>query len=268
APKFSTKQKSAYRANTEMQLFCEEQGHFITAFFKESRNLSEEFPELTQPDLARLLFVATYAAYPDNGESFSYLKHNNGIYINKKTLDQLLGMSRNPFNAFYNKLIDCGILEEVEGKLAINPRYFVRGDIKKVREFTSGLAHTRVFRGTIRNLYQIYNGRQIKKLGLIYAVLPHINLKTNIVAHNPLETTTAYIEPMTLGTLADKLGYKDANKLKQAMRATRLEDQPVFQFVEDDTDARKKKVIVNPRVLFASNTESLEAVIAMFNKAR
>jgi hypothetical protein len=264
-PVYSEEQKRSYRGITELQMHSDEHGGFIIAFFEQSITMSERIPGLLQSDLARLLFLATYTSYPTRGDTYGYLRHDNGNYISKKGLFGLLKMSRSKFEEFYGKLTKNQIIDEVEDKLAVNPTYFYRGDFSKVKSIADDMQRTRVFRKTVRELYHEYNGRKIKQLGLIYAVLPFIHFKYNILSHNPGEQSSNHVKPMRLGELADKLGYSKATKLKEALREIRFDKKPVFQFVEDESDTRKKKIIVNPAVVFASNNEGLEAIKVLFN---
>lgn len=103
------------------------------------------------------------------------------------------------------------------------------------------------------------------RLSLIYAVLPFVNKNFNIIAHNPDEQDPNYVKPMRLGELADKLGYAKVSALKTALKSIRYEGKAVFQFVEDDADNRKRKIIVNPSVIYGSNGQQLDAIKALFN---
>lgn len=264
-PVYSDKQKKSMKAISELQKHHEEHGGFITAFFEQSKTMSERLPSLTQSDMARLLFIATYTSYSDREHSYGFLKHDNGHYISKKGLFELLKMSRNKFDEFYKKLNDNEILVESDGNLAISPVYFYRGDLAKVKTQTDDMQRTRVFRKTIRELYAEYNGRTIKQLGLIYAILPFVHFKYNIIAFNPDEQVGDYVKPMRLGDLADRLGYSKVSALKSAMRAIRHKGKPVFLFLEDEADNRKRKIIVNPAVVFASSNDSLEDIKVYFN---
>ncbi|QNG60330.1 hypothetical protein H4O14_02025 [Bacillus sp. PAMC26568] len=265
SPVYSENQKRSIKGITELQKHHEEHGGFITAFFEQSKTMSERFPELTQSDMARVLFLATYTSYSDRDNSHGYLKHDNGRYISKKGLFELLKMSRNKFDEFYKKINANEIIVEHDGNLAVNPVYFYRGDLSKVKAISNDLQRTRIFRKTVRELYGEYSDRKIKQLGLIYAVLPFIHFKFNVLAYNPDEHVADYVKPMRLGDLADKLGYAKASALKAALRAIRYEGKAVFQFVEDEADCRKRKIIVNPAVVFASSNDSLEAIKVLFN---
>lgn len=265
SPVYSDDQKRSLRSMSEFQKHNDEHGGFFIAFFEQSKTMLAQLPELTQSDLARILYLATYTSYPDRDSFYGYLRHDNGHYITKKGMFDLLKMSRNKFNEFYSKVTENGIIEDDGDRIAVNPTYFYRGDFAKVRPIVNDMQRTRVFRKSVRELYHEYNGRQIKQLGLIYAVMPFIHFKYNILSHNPDERVGDYVKPMRLGELADRLGYAKASALKTALRAVRFEGKPVFLFLEDEADSRKRKIIVNPSVVFASNNDSLEEIKVLFN---
>jgi hypothetical protein len=260
-PKFSESQKKAFHDNSELSMFAKENDGFILAFYEFGRTLTEQFNgQFNLAELARIHFIATYQNYQDD-----YLRFDNQHYVDKKALKELLQLSRNKFSEFYSKLIANNILTEEGGKLMMNTTYFYRGDLKPIKSQVKDLQHMRMFRQAIRELYGEFTGRKASQLGLLYAVMPFVNFRYNIIAHNPGESVSDHVKPMRLGELADKVGYKDVKKLRTAMRGIRFDNKPAFLFVEDENDLRSRKIIVNPRIMFASNNESLDAIKALFN---
>lgn len=232
-------------------------GGYVFAFFNACKPMLEEFPEFNQSDLARLMFIGTYVAW-ETGQ----LKHDNGVPIDKKTLAKLVGISRNKFAEFYAKALQSDIMQEEDEAIYVNPGYFYRGRLANVKELTKSFQYTRLFRKTVRELYHMYNGRTIKQLALIYAVLPFVNFKYNIISLNPDESNYDLVQPMDLDSLAKELDYQSSKKLSTALRGIKYEGQPVFGFF--DASGRKKKVVVNPRVVYAGDGKSLEAIRILF----
>lgn len=265
-PVLSENQNYAYKNLSKLDQHHEENGGFVSAFYEQQKPMVEQLPTLTQSDYARLIYISTYTGYPERGNVFGYLRYDNQYYIDKNGLFKLLDMSMNKFNEFYKKVTELKILEETDdGKIIMNPFYFYRGDYKEIDDIIANRQHIRMYRKTIRELYRQCPKRQIKRLGLIYAVLPYINPNFNIIAHNPDEKDVNFLKPMRLGELADKLGYANADTLKRALRSIRFDRKPVFQFIEDEPDNRKRKIIVNPSVVFGGNGEVLDEIKAMFN---
>ncbi|GAA0427284.1 hypothetical protein GCM10008934_16340 [Virgibacillus salarius] len=256
----TNQQVTAKRAIENLAQHQTDHGGFFFAYYEACKSMSDRFPQLTQSDLARLMFVGTYLSWETN-----HLVYDNGRPINKRALGELLGMrSRNKYSEFYRKLIDNEIIYEQKSGLVMNATVFYRGTDKKASIDAKKMQYTRLFRKTIRELYAMFSGRSIKKLGVLYAVLPYINFNYNIVSKNPTEVQSEKIEPMPVSELADKLGYSDARKLMPVLREIKYEGKPVFGFFETDGDARKKKIVVNPSVVYAGNGKRLDAIKILF----
>lgn len=247
----------------ELTTHQSENGGFVFAFFKQARSIADRFPTLTQADMARLLFIGTYVAWQTGRLQFG----NNGNPITKKRLQELCGMSRPRFSEFYKRLESEGIITEdaATKDLYINASVIYRGDIKEIGADISDLEYTRVFRSTVRRLYEEFGGRKLKQLGLIYSILPFINVQTNIVAYNPEERDSERLRPMNVSKLAMVLEYEDPQKLKTALNALKVGDKPVLLFAEDPHNRREKRIVVNPKVVFGGNNDALRAINALFN---
>lgn len=260
-PKLTQKQIDWHKEKEAMEKFEEDNGGFVFAFFRQSRMLEERFSSLNSQDMVRLMFIGSYTSWKDG-----CLKYENGRHIKKGGLHELLKMSRNRFNAFYNRLTDEGIIvANGDGELFMNPSVFYRGSIKEYAYKTDDLQYTRMFRKTVRDLYEAYNGRSLGQLALVYAVMPFVNFKTNIVAFNPEETDEKNVRPMPLEKLAILLGYASVKKLKPALNRVKIDDQPVFGFFENPHDRRSIRTVVNPRAIFGAGAKELSAISALFN---
>jgi hypothetical protein len=253
-------QREALQAVDELTTHEIENGKFVFAFFESCKTMGDLYPSLTQADLARLMFVGTYTGYRTGR-----LQHDNGTAIGKKALEKLIGISRNKFAEFYRKLITDNILQEVDDEIYVNPGVFYRGSVKEVGYRLDEYRHTRLFRKTVRDLYVKYTGRETAQLAIVYAVLPFLNFDTNVVCFNPKETNDDEIHPMNLENLAALLNYKDTHKLKRALESVKIDGQPVFWLPQNVHDKRQRRIIVNPRVVFAGNAESLRAIKVLFN---
>lgn len=252
-------------AMNDLEEHFTENGGFVFAFFKQARTIVERFPSLSQADTARLLFIGTFVAWGNGRLQFG----NNGNAITRKRLQELCGMSRNKFATFFKRLESEGILREdaATKDLFMNPTVFHRGEIKTFAQDVAGLEHTRIFRSTVRRLYEEFDGKRLTQLGLLYTVLPFINVQTNTIAYNPDERDIERVQPMTLRHLAMALGYENPQKLKTAMNAVKVDGRPAFLFYEDADNRREKRTIVNPKVVFGGNTEGLAHINLMFKQA-
>ncbi|PBB05745.1 hypothetical protein [Salimicrobium humidisoli] len=237
----------------------EENGGFVFAYYEACKQMNERFPDLNQADLASLMFIGVHMSFGTN-----LIVHANGKKLDKKGLGELLGMSRNKFSQFYRKLKANGILHETDAGLMMSPEVFYRGHAKDASKSTEALQHTRMYRKTIKDLYGQFDARSMKKLGLVYSVLPYVNFRVNVVCKNPVTNNPDELNAMTIGELAEAIGYQSARKLSQSLREVKYNGQSVFKLVEDDGDARSKYIIVNPSVVYAGSGEALEGLRVLF----
>jgi AraC-like DNA-binding protein len=251
-------QKEGARIREELAAHEKEHGGFIYAFFTACTQMSDRLSFLQQGDLARLMFIGSYVSWETN-----HLVYDNGRPINKRQLGELLGMSRSKYSEFYKKLTENEVIAETNEGLVMNPELFYRGRTAKIKTIVKTYEYTRLFRKTVRDLYATYNGRSIKKLALIYAVLPYVNFNHNIVSENPNEVKDEKIIPMTVTTLARRLGYSDTAKFTAALNSVTYKGQRVFGLFEMG-DKRKRKVVVNPAAFYAGNGKHLAYIKLLF----
>lgn len=237
-------------------------GEFIFAFFEKLTTVEGRFPSLTKPDVARLMYIATFISWEENR-----LQAPNGRHhYTKKDVEGLVDMSSRRFREFFNRLEGENIISETDtGELFIDPTIFYRGQLRNHEYDMADFNHTRLFRKTVRELYGEFKGRRLAQLAVIYSVLPFLNFSTNIVSYNPDETSEDLIRPMELSKLATLTGYKDDKAMKRSLNNIKLDGKPVFGFFENPHDRRTFRTVVNPRVVFAGNGESLRVIRALFN---
>lgn len=260
--KTSDSQVRALKAKDAMNAHSIENGKYIHVFFEKSRLLQERFPSLTPQDIARLLFIGTYTQW-ETGR----LQTDDGKKLLKKPdVRELIGLSPKRFNQLYNRYKDEEILLEGEGgALYISATVIYRGKISKLGNLIDGFDYTRVFKKTVRELYAQFNGRKLGQLAIVYSIIPFLNFNSNLICFNPEETVTDEVTPMNISELADLLGYENKAKFKTTLNGIKVGDDPMFTFIEDPYNRREKRIIVNPRIVFAGNGEALEQVKTYFN---
>lgn len=260
--KTTDKQVRGLQAVDELSTHEIENGGFIFAFFKQLTTIEKRFPTLTKQDTARLMYLGTFVAWESNR-----LQSDNGKkHYTKKDLEGLVDMSTKRFNELFKRLENEDIIRELKtGEIYMNPTVFYRGSLRNHEYDITDLEYTRMFRNTVRDLYKEFKGRRLAQLAVIYSVIPFLNLHYNIVCHNPNETSEELVKPMDLGELAELLGYVDASSLKRSLNRIKVDGKPVFGFFENIHDRRTFRIVVNPRVVFAGNGESLKAIKVLFN---
>lgn len=260
--KTSEAQIKAFRNNSDMADHENENGGFVFAMFNSLSTMDATFPNLTQSDFARVMFIGTYTGWGDG-----QLKYDNGVPIDRRALENLTQMSHGGFAELFHRLLDAEIIAEVKetGHLFMNPTLFYRGNMKENSYDITDKSYVRLFRNTARELYHAYNGRTIKQLATLYAVLPFVNFGYNVICFNPTENNLELIKPMSVSKLAALLGYKRTENLVSIIEKIKYEGKPVFgYFGTSYKSAGKKGVIISPDLVFAGKPETLAVAKALF----
>jgi len=172
------------------QTYTNEYGGFIFSIFKHCKEFSNH-KELNQCDLARLIMLATYVGY--NGMLLS----DNAKSINKNNMNQVLKLGNETFCKFYNKLVNLNIIYQDEDKLYLNKQYFFKGEVSVHKAYIKQKDYTRLYINSIRYLYNNVSATKHKHLGLIFRMIPYINLKWNLLCINPTENNLELINIIT-----------------------------------------------------------------------
>ena len=243
---------------------CADNGNFIFALFHSGITMDQQFPQITRTDMARILYLATYIQWETN-----LIKQANGRSAGRKQLARMLGMTVKRLPEFLKRVQDADILREVDDEFIFNPGVFYRGKSTALLYDISHLSQTRVFRDTVRQLYDSFKGgRQLERLGLIYAVLPFISFNTNIISHNP-EAHAEDIRPIDLSDLTHILGYATKQKLRVALESIKLDSERIFLIIPNPHKKNSQRVAVNTCVVFAASAKTFAQVMSqnvMFNK--
>ncbi len=226
-------------------------------FFIESH---QEFSGLTAPNVARLVFLGTFAGY-DNG-----LRKTQKTILRKADLPEVLNISKSLANNFIKETCPTYITVKDDGQLFINPSFFIKGKLPK------GGSFYRVYRKWIRKLYDETPKSRHKHLGYIFEVLPFVNIQFNIICHNPKETDLNLIEPMTLDELCEKIGYNKTNRHRLLKAYNEIQFQidgrreRFLSIVSNGIikDSGKSKMFVNPSVLYSGSEPESVKILGQF----
>ncbi|MGE6630740.1 hypothetical protein [Bacillus sp. NPDC077027] len=258
--------KKAYlRGKENKELFEELAGRFtftLSSTIKEL-NLDQRF---TPAEKTRIMFLGTYVTYQEQG---SYLRHDNGNFILKNRLQELLEIkNKKEFFTFYNKLVETGILsEEIEGKSTIylkwNSKYHFKGKPSSSAQKEKNLVKT--FDKQVRELYKEKNdkGKAVhtpNNLYTLFMVMPYIHPEANILCKHP-ENDLNTCEPLTVNELAEMFGFSRSNDLKKKLFKVMLKDLPVFTIQQN---AFVSHILVNPFVVYRSSKAPNPALIVHF----
>lgn len=261
--RYSDSQRLYAQQQQQLNEHAEKNGGFVRAFYTTSERIDERYSTLKKEDFARLLFLATYLQYETNQIRFS-----NGRAVDRQQLCELLQMQKRRFDEFIARATDAGFIyyNEDDAIFYMNEERFYRGKASRHVADTKEKASTRIYRDTIRELYNEYcKGRSLANLSLIYRVLPFVSYSTNVLSHNP-KAAPGEIKPIELSELQRILSYSSKQKLVQALQKIKLNGEPVFLIVDNPHDLKEKRVVMNTRVVFAGKGEELERINVLFNR--
>jgi hypothetical protein len=243
---------------------CEEQSQQINEKFKEYGsfvwnvyNISQQnFVNLKASNITRLMFLSTYLNY--NG----YLMFNQHTVMNKKNMNQLLGLSEREFQYFFKDITKNNILKVKDDRLYINQDIFGKGNLSKSK-ITKFIQQdkfiTRLYIDGVRKLYITSTPHSHKTLSYIFRILPYVNRQYNIVCFNPLEENLDNIQCMSLGEFCNSINYNSHN-IRQLQKNL---FEPTFNIHGKITNAiccvskglnnSDCRIFINPRVYYAGD---------------
>lgn len=276
-----------YEKSLEKEEFKEYQskelGDFVFFIFKNIDKLTEI---LNDSELVRYIYIGTYV------KKDGLLKTDNNLgYISKSKLKELLNTSDKTFTNFYDKLVSTGLLIEektikcnvaneasVESgeyetrlRLKINFEYAYKGNLSDYKRFTGSKMnqYTRLYVNKIRELYTNTDGRSLRKLSIVYKLLPYISWKHNILCLNPEECDHKALQLLTLGDIMKYLGYDKSNvtRFKSDFYSLRSSNDYIFMSLQKGTpDYLQSIIAVNPKFMYGgSSISEVEWLIKSFD---
>lgn len=210
----------------------------------------------------RFIYLCTYLKYNDDRIQY---KQYNGLYKLYDELDlyKILNLKRTECNKTKDELIKYNLISIDEEKhIHINNTVSTVGNISK----SNKTDYIRVFKDTIRYLYENSTPRQHKQLGLFIDLLPFIHFKYNIICKNPTCQLIEDIEPLTVKELAEHLNLytgKNISSFKRKLLSIHIGSKESILFVER---FNKKFFVVNPLIYYKGNKiQDLSYLIELFN---
>lgn len=222
-------------------------GSFYFNFYKRFGNVEKQF-------LFRFIYLATYMNY-DN------LLSNGVRLIKEDSLIDILKLGRAEFYKTKKYLIENDFISIQDNKtILVNDRYCKKGKINK----TKSIEVVRMFNDSIRELYEKATAKEHKKLALLIEILPYVNLKFNVICHNPKCEYEENIQPYTMPELCDKLGYDKthSSRLKKDLLKLKVNNELVIGIFEKENG---KAIYVNPSVYYKGvKIEDIKNLQSMF----
>ena len=216
------------------------------------------FRELKNQTVGRLILLSTYLP----GGS---LLGSNQLYLTRITpmkkehLQNVLGVGRHARDDFLKGASNY-LKVEADGSLILDPHVFKRGPLPKryqelQRGYVTGIRQ--LFRETPANLHRV--------LGLVFKLIPFLNIEYNILCHNPEELEYEAVEPLTVKEMCELTGYdySEVYKLKKTLSSICFSvsghKERFFSFVQSGTSASQVRMFLNPHIFYCgSNYEKVE----------
>ncbi len=219
--------------------------------------------EINPATVGRLAYLSTYMEY---GNQLLVRSKNRPML--KNDLPEILLISRDTANKFYNESKNVGLIEDRgSGGLYMNEVFF--------RDQTTDKNQIRLYRKTIQQLYKKTFPKYIKNFGYVVQLVSYINKEWNIISHNPLEKDSNKVQIMTMKELCEAIDYdySHISRLNEALFGLAFDwngrKQALCASIEFTTEEGKQKgLIVNPHLVFAGTDFKKVEGYGMFFRPR
>lgn len=233
--------KEQYRRNSQ-----NEYGNFVFLVFQYGEEL---LPTITEANLTRLIYLATYCNY-ENELRIGYKS------MNKKIMKKIMKLSEGVFYGFVSEITNANILIEKDGKLFLNENVFFKGSIPKKLKFPC----TRINIQGVRTLYETADSASYHKfLSYAFKLIPYTNKEWNIICYNPEEHDKDKIMPCSKKDILDLLGIQNhGDAVFAKMMAYKFHGRNLFSvLVNKDTT-----IFINPKVFYGGSRYKEVEIIA------
>lgn len=156
--------------------------------------------------IARIIYLATFLEYDTNK-----LVYNNtgkvNIPLTERDIKSELSLDRRVYCDFKKEMIDNGILIFKANGIYLSSEWFYKGEVRTSRKaiMESNGSFSRIYDGTIKQLYKQISTRQHITLGYLFKLLPYCDHEYNIISANP-NTEYAMDNVLTKKDIAKLLG--------------------------------------------------------------
>lgn len=226
-------------------------GNFYFSFYT-------KLPKIDKQYLFRFIYLSTYLKYNDTKLAY---KEDNGRYklIKEYELQELLKLKKAEYFNTKKALIENNLIHiDKDNNICINKKIHVLGDIVKTKQ-----EYTRIFKDSIRELYNKSTSREHKKLYIFYELLPYINYNLNIICTNVKEVDPELIEPLDLNFIIDNLYInKQRSVAKKQLLNITLGGEYLLIMI---SKYNKNFFAVNPKLYYKGNRkEDLNYLLDLF----
>lgn len=210
--------------------------------------LHEVTSVLTNAQCGYLLVLQGYTDYKGR-----LIKPDRTTLMKPSDMAEVLRLTdrRSTFYDFLARAIDNGIIIETGDVYSINQRYHFRGPINgrvAVQSFTN-------------NIRKAYAENMPEDLGLIYRMLPFVNVKYNTLCHNPDERIASEVRPLKAKEIADICGIAPAT-FSRRFREWAFSERYILAKV---TIGKRTQYMFNPYIIYRGKDMSDDIVRGIFD---
>lgn len=175
----------------------------------------------TTPTLNKLIYLATYI----NKDNILCTGVGGSLRpMTKKDIDTALSINKNALTKFWKECKENNFITEVDGKFYLPNDLFRFGKINDLN--SKSTAMIKMFKYSVRFMYEKTDEHSRKMLGYIYRLLPFLNLNHNVLCLNPWESDLSKIQNLSLGDICQMFGlnYNDQKKFINRLKKLRFTD--------------------------------------------
>jgi hypothetical protein len=179
-------------------------------------------------------------------------KCRKSIPMQKQDIQKVLSISKPTFRTFMNEVSELNILTQREEAYYLADDLFRfcnsrNVDRKKVRM-------VKVFRHAVRDVYSNIDSRSAKNLSHLFRLIPFVNMKYNILCHNPWEQFLDAIIPL------DECDICKIARLTNGNRKRLIDSLLFLDFA--DKQGTKRKIVISSERGFVVNPQFFSGYIA------
>lgn len=220
---------------------------------------STDYPEIGPANMTRLIYLSTYLNY------HGLLMLSERTPMKRKDFERVLHLSQTSVYGFWNAVRDKFIIEQPDGTLLINGSQIFRGKIQSTGRFL------KFFTSPVQKLYKQMSARQHKMLGVLFMMLPFVNLEYNAFSWNPEETILDSVDYMTWKQFCELtvISIRQMYRMKQELEGLMFPVAPgrcesVFTFVNQGTDVQDSLIFINPNIMYSGHHPERVTALAEF----
>lgn len=235
------------------QMIKEYFGNFYFNFYNNiPKDLDDQFK-------FRFIFLCTYLKYNDDR---LVVKQPNGLYrlIKENELIDLLKLSEREVRTTKRVLIDNNLIyiDKKDCSIHINDKISLVGNIQN----SNSNNYVKIFKNTIRDLYNQSKPREHKKIALLINLLPFVHFQYNIICKNPSCDLIENIRPYTVKELMNMFKMTNITGFKKRLLGIKCNNKKVAMIFEDFD---KTMIAINPSIFYrGTRKEALNYLIGLF----